>query len=70
MNLQLYYCNTLLTEKDHVVSKLIFEEEDATAPMEIEITKIQETTESTMEIVVRFHDYFTVVIINILLILD
>uniref|UniRef100_UPI003D7FD398 uncharacterized protein LOC751650 isoform 3 n=1 Tax=Danio rerio TaxID=7955 RepID=UPI003D7FD398 len=37
-------------EKDHVVSKLIFEEEDATAPMEIEITKIQETTESTMEI--------------------
>ncbi|NP_001038832.1 uncharacterized protein LOC751650 [Danio rerio] len=37
-------------EKDHVVSKLIFAEEDATAPMEIEITKIQETTESTVEI--------------------
>ncbi|XP_050966054.1 LOW QUALITY PROTEIN: trichohyalin-like [Labeo rohita] len=36
-----------LKEKDQVVSKLTFEEDDATAPMEIEITKVQETTEYT-----------------------
>uniref|UniRef100_A0A673MFB1 Trichohyalin-like n=1 Tax=Sinocyclocheilus rhinocerous TaxID=307959 RepID=A0A673MFB1_9TELE len=41
-----------LKEKDQVVSKLNFDEGDATAPMEIEITKIQETTEYTVEIVV------------------
>ncbi|XP_016130818.1 titin-like isoform X2 [Sinocyclocheilus grahami] len=40
-----------LKEKDQVVSKLNFDEGDATAPMEIEITKIQETTEYTVEIV-------------------
>uniref|UniRef100_A0A8C1ZFP3 Uncharacterized protein n=1 Tax=Cyprinus carpio TaxID=7962 RepID=A0A8C1ZFP3_CYPCA len=40
-----------LKEKDQVVSKLDFDEDDATAPMEIEITRIQETTEHTMEIV-------------------
>lgn len=41
-----------LTEKDQVVSKLDFDKDDATAPMEIEITRIQETTEHTVEIVV------------------
>ncbi|XP_051748606.1 trichohyalin-like isoform X2 [Ctenopharyngodon idella] len=40
-----------LKEKDQVVSKLNFEKEDVTAPMEIEITKVQETTEYTVEIV-------------------
>ncbi|KAK9974370.1 hypothetical protein ABG768_022471 [Culter alburnus] len=40
-----------LKEKDPVVSKLNFEEDDVTAPMEIEITKVQETTEYTAEIV-------------------
>uniref|UniRef100_A0A9J8BU02 Uncharacterized protein n=1 Tax=Cyprinus carpio carpio TaxID=630221 RepID=A0A9J8BU02_CYPCA len=40
-----------LKGKDQVVSKLDFDEDDATAPMEIEITKIQETTEHTVEIV-------------------
>ncbi|XP_026067897.1 uncharacterized protein LOC113049611 [Carassius auratus] len=39
-----------LKEKDQVVSELNFDEDDATAPMEIEITKIRETTEYTMEI--------------------
>ncbi len=34
------------------MSKLDFDEDDATAPMEIEITKIQETTEYAVEIVV------------------
>ncbi|KTF94380.1 hypothetical protein cypCar_00001153 [Cyprinus carpio] len=42
-----------LKGKDQVVSKLDFDEDDATAPMEIEITKIQETTEHTVEIVVH-----------------
>ncbi|XP_043096027.1 silent chromatin protein ESC1-like [Puntigrus tetrazona] len=40
-----------LKEKDQVVSQLNFDEEDAPAPMEIEFTKIQETTEYTVEIV-------------------
>ncbi|XP_048045160.1 trichohyalin-like isoform X2 [Megalobrama amblycephala] len=40
-----------LKEKDPIVSKLNFEEDDVTAPMEIEITKVQETTEYTAEIV-------------------
>ncbi|XP_059405250.1 soluble lamin-associated protein of 75 kDa, partial [Carassius carassius] len=40
-----------LKEKDQVVSELNFDVDDATAPMEIEITKIQEITEYTMEIV-------------------
>lgn len=35
------------------MSKLNFEEDDVTAPMEIEITKVQETTEYTAEIVVQ-----------------
>ncbi|XP_058632825.1 trichohyalin-like [Onychostoma macrolepis] len=39
-----------LKEKDQVVSKLNFDEDDAAAPMEIEFTKIQETTEYTVEI--------------------
>ncbi|XP_077087781.1 uncharacterized protein LOC143739292 isoform X2 [Siphateles boraxobius] len=40
-----------LKEKDQVVSKLKFEEDAVTAPMEIEITKVQETIEYTVEIV-------------------
>ncbi|XP_051522108.1 trichohyalin-like [Myxocyprinus asiaticus] len=40
-----------LKEKDDVVSKLNFEEDNISAPVEIEVTKIQETTEYTMEIV-------------------
>ncbi|XP_067294294.1 midasin AAA ATPase-domain containing protein isoform X2 [Pseudorasbora parva] len=40
-----------LNEKDQVVSKLEFEEDDVTAPTEIEITKVQETTEYTEEFV-------------------
>ncbi len=34
------------------MSKLNFDEDDATAPMETEFTKVQETTEYTVEIVV------------------
>ncbi|XP_051549976.1 trichohyalin-like [Myxocyprinus asiaticus] len=40
-----------LKEKDQVVSKLNLEEDNTSAPVEIEITKIQETSEYTMEIV-------------------
>ncbi|XP_051974477.1 soluble lamin-associated protein of 75 kDa-like [Xyrauchen texanus] len=40
-----------LNEKDQVVRKLNLEEDNTSAPVEIEITKIEETTEYTLEIV-------------------
>lgn len=44
------------------MTKLNFEEDDVTAPLEIEITKIHETTEYTVEILV--HEFLILLPLN------